>query len=58
MMIMMLSIFILLTLETGEAGSVVRVSAADLQNEPVKYVQRGDDNSWQTTMGTRPVNVS
>ena len=37
--------------ETGEAGSVVRVSAADLQNEPVKYVQRGDSNSWQTTMG-------
>ena len=38
-------------LETGEAGSVVKVSAADLQDEPVKYTQRGDANSWQTTMG-------
>tara|TARA_R110002020_G_scaffold261011_1_gene475395 strand:+ start:867 stop:1493 length:627 start_codon:yes stop_codon:yes gene_type:complete len=38
-------------LETGEAGSVVKVSAADLQDEPVQYVQRGDANSWQTTMG-------
>ena len=38
-------------LETGEAGSVVNVSSADLQDEPVKYVQRGDSNSWQTTMG-------
>ena len=38
-------------LETGEAGSVVKVSAADLQDEPVQYVQRGDSDSWQTTMG-------
>ena len=38
-------------LETGEAGSVVKVSAADLQDEPVQYTQRGDSNSWQTTMG-------
>ena len=38
-------------LETGEAGSLVKVSAADLQDEPVQYTQRGDDNSWQTTMG-------
>jgi hypothetical protein len=38
-------------LETGEAGSVVKVSAADLQDEPVQYTQRGDSDSWQTTMG-------
>jgi len=43
--------FYSLDAETGEAGSVVKVSAADLQNEPVQYVQRGDSDSWQTTMG-------
>ena len=43
--------FYSLDAETGEAGSVVKVSAADLQDEPVQYTQRGDSNSWQTTMG-------
>ena len=43
--------FYSLDTETGEAGSVVKVSAADLQDEPVQYTQRGDSNSWQTTMG-------
>ena len=43
--------FYSLDTETGEAGSVVKVSAADLQDEPVQYVQRGDSDSWQTTMG-------
>ena len=38
-------------LETGEAGSVVKVSAADLQNEPVKYVERTDSDSWDATQG-------
>ena len=37
--------------ETGEAGSVVKVSAADLQNEPVKYVERTDSDSWDATLG-------
>ena len=43
--------FYSLDTETGEAGSVVKVSAADLQDEPVRYTQRGDSDSWQTTMG-------
>ena len=43
--------FYSLDAETGEAGSVVKVSAADLQDEPVQYTQRGDSDSWQTTMG-------
>ena len=37
--------FYSLDAETGEAGSVVRVSAANLDEEPVKYVERGDSNS-------------
>jgi len=38
-------------LETGEAGSVVRVSDANLSNEPVKYVERTDANSYDNTLG-------
>lgn len=38
-------------LETGEAGSVVKVSNGDLQNEPVKYVERTDSDSWDPTLG-------
>ena len=37
--------------ETGQAGSVVTVSAANLSDEPVQYVQRGDSDSFQTTLG-------
>jgi hypothetical protein len=37
--------------ETGEAGSVVKVSSANLQDEPVKYVERGDSDSYQSTLG-------
>jgi|TARA_R110002020_G_scaffold147245_5_gene322510 hypothetical protein len=43
--------FYSLDAETGEAGSVVRVSAANLDEEPVKYVERGDSNSYQNTLG-------
>ncbi len=43
--------FYSLDAETGEAGSVVRVSAADLDQEPVKYVERGDSNSYDNTLG-------
>lgn len=43
--------FYSLDAETGEAGSVVKVSAANLTDEPVKYVQRGDANSFETTLG-------
>ena len=37
--------------ETGQAGSVVKVKTANLTDEPVKYVQRGDSDSFQTTLG-------
>jgi len=37
--------------ETGQAGSVVKVKTANLTDEPVQYVQRGDANSFQTTLG-------
>lgn len=43
--------FYSLDAETGEAGSVVRVSSANLDNEPVKYVERTDSNSWDATLG-------
>ena len=43
--------FYSLDAETGEAGSVVRVSSADLDTEPVKYVERTDSNSWDATLG-------
>tara|TARA_B100001939_G_scaffold333983_1_gene334510 strand:- start:2999 stop:3622 length:624 start_codon:yes stop_codon:yes gene_type:complete len=43
--------FYSLDAETGEAGSVVRVSAANLDQEPVKYVERGDSNSYDNTLG-------
>jgi len=43
--------FYSLDAETGEAGSVVRVSLADLDTEPIKYVERGDSNSWDATLG-------
>ena len=33
--------FYSLDAETGEAGSVVRVSSANLDTEPIKYVERG-----------------
>ena len=39
------------TAETGEAGSVVKVSNGDLQNDPVKYVERGDSDSFLNTIG-------
>ena len=38
-------------LETGEAGSLVKVSEANLSNEPVKYVERTDSNSYDNTLG-------
>jgi len=38
-------------LETGEAGSLVKVSAANLSDEPVKYVERTDSNSYDNTLG-------
>ena len=38
-------------LETGEAGSVVKVSAANLNQEPVEYVERTDANSYDNTLG-------
>ena len=43
--------FYSLDAETGEAGSVVRVSSANLDEEPVKYVERGDSNSYDNTLG-------
>ena len=43
--------FYSLDTETGEAGSVVKVSSANLTTDPVKYVQRGDADSYQTTLG-------
>ena len=43
--------FYSLDAETGEAGSVVRVSSANLDNEPVKYVERTDSNSYDNTLG-------
>ena len=43
--------FYSLDAETGEAGSVVRVSSANLDQEPVKYVERGDSNSYDNTLG-------
>jgi len=43
--------FYSLDTETGEAGSVVKVSEANLTNDPVQYVERGDADSYQTTMG-------
>lgn len=43
--------FYSLDAETGEAGSVVRVSSANLDVEPIKYVERGDSNSYQNTLG-------
>ena len=43
--------FYSLDAETGEAGSVVKVSAANLDNEPVQYVERGDSDSFLNTLG-------
>jgi len=43
--------FYSLDAETGEAGSVVKVSDGNLSTDPVKYVQRGDSDSFQTTLG-------
>ena len=43
--------FYSLDTETGEAGSVVKVSVANLSNDPVQYVERGDADSYQNTMG-------
>jgi hypothetical protein len=43
--------FYSLDAETGEAGSVVRVSSANLDDEPIKYVERTDSNSWDATLG-------
>ena len=43
--------FYSLDAETGEAGSVVKVSAANLSDDPVSYVERGDADSYQSTMG-------
>ena len=43
--------FYSLDAETGEAGSVVRISSANLDEEPVKYVERGDSNSYDNTLG-------
>ena len=43
--------FYSLDTETGEAGSVVKVSAANLSDDPVQYVERGDADSYQNTMG-------
>jgi len=39
------------TAETGEAGSVVMVSSANLDEEPVKYTERTDSNSFDNTLG-------
>ena len=36
---------------TGEAGSVVRVSAANLDEQPVEYTSRGDADSWVEQQG-------
>lgn len=36
---------------TGEAGSLVQVSEANLNNEPVSMVTRGDANSYQNVLG-------
>ena len=36
---------------TGEAGSVVRVSDADLNQQPVEYTSRGDSDSWVEQQG-------
>jgi hypothetical protein len=43
--------FYSLDAETGEAGSVVKVSSANLDNEPVQYVERGDSDSFLNTLG-------
>ena len=43
--------FYSLDTETGEAGSVVKVSSANLDNEPVQYVERGDSDSFLNTLG-------
>lgn len=43
--------FYSLDAETGEAGSVVKVSEANLSVDPVQYVERGDADSYQNTMG-------
>tara|TARA_B100000963_G_scaffold67137_2_gene55237 strand:+ start:19984 stop:20613 length:630 start_codon:yes stop_codon:yes gene_type:complete len=32
--------------ETGAAGTVVKISAANLTDDPVKYVERGDSDSF------------
>lgn len=36
---------------TGEAGSLVRISAADLNKDPVELVTRGDSYGYQNTLG-------
>ncbi len=36
---------------TGEAGSLVQVSSANLTTEPVSMVTRGDSNSYQNVLG-------
>jgi hypothetical protein len=36
---------------TGEAGSVVQVSSANLTDEPVSMVTRGDADSYQNVLG-------
>jgi hypothetical protein len=43
--------FYSLDTETGEAGSVVKISDANLSDEPVKYVERGDSDSFLNTLG-------
>ena len=36
---------------TGEAGSLVRVSSANLDLDPVQYTTRGDANAYANTLG-------
>jgi hypothetical protein len=36
---------------TGEAGSLVRVSSANLDLQPVEYTSRGDSDSWVEQQG-------
>jgi hypothetical protein len=36
---------------TGEAGSLVRVSSANLDLDPIQYTTRGDANAYANTLG-------
>jgi hypothetical protein len=36
---------------TGEAGSLVRVSSANLDLDPIQYTTRSDSNSYLNTIG-------